>query len=145
MGAGIYLRFYYCKKHLRASLSQCTFYLSFPSFFMKYSLPSLAIALSALIPTAFAGGEMSASVTTKAAVNAATTVPSTPVQNVAGTPTWIGNYRKTQTRATATATIAPVSSFIASCPEAEGDALKLLSLQMVGACPAQKISTRFRR
>ncbi len=112
---------------------------------MKYSLPSLAIALSALIPTAFAGGEMSASVTTKAAVNAATTVPSTPVQNVAGTPTWIGNYRKTQTRATATATIAPVSSSIASCPEAEGDALKLLSLQMVGACPAQKISTRFRR
>jgi hypothetical protein len=111
---------------------------------MKYSLPSLAIALSTLIPTAFAGGEISASVTTKAPVKAAT-VTSIVMENAIGTPAWIGNYRKTQTRATATATVAPISSSIASCPEAEGDAMKLLSLQMVGACPAQKISTRFRR
>ncbi len=118
------------------------FLIIFPLFLMKYSLPSLAIALSAFVSTAFAGGDMSASVTTKTSASAPMT-SSAVIENTVGTPTWIG-YRKAQTRVT-TSAVAPVSSSIASCPEAEGDAMKLLSLQMVGACPAQKISTRFRR
>ena len=63
--------------------------------------------------------------------------------NPAGTPSWIGTYRNAmQTAPTKAAT---VTDAIASCPEAEGNPGKLLSLQMVGACPVKKVSTRYRR
>lgn len=77
-----------------------------------------------------------------APVSVSITVETTEM-NPVGTPSWIGTYRNAMQ--TAPTKAAAVNDAIASCPEAEGNPGKLLSLQMVGACPVKKVSTRYRR
>ena len=58
----------------------------------------------------------------------------------AGTPTWIGEYSNRWFHMQMTMSV-PTGG-IPDCLEAEGNPMKLLSLQRVGACPTVKTSTR---
>ena len=104
---------------------------------MRPSVLTLAFVLASLTPLAAAEAPMGMADSMQRAVSIG--IRMTHDRNPL-TPSWIGDYstRWLRMQMTTPATMGNTPT----CAEAEGNPMKLLSLQRVGACPTVKTSTR---
>ncbi len=104
---------------------------------MRPSVLTLAFVLASMTPLASAEAPvgMAASMQRVISVGIRLSHTRSPM-----TPSWIGDYSTRWFRMQMT--VPATSNSTPTCSEAEGNPMKLLSLQRVGACPTVKTPTR---